>query len=187
MFSLAPTGRRQQCKTKEDLKIHVWIPLCDLLLSEMDHRFSATSYDMMRVIQAVMPTSPNFLNTTDLQPLLSHYAISVPEYELDCVKNFLLRKKEAGTTLTHVHDILENVSFEIFPAASRLYTLCLTLPVGSCTVERIFSVANRIKSRMRTSRHSNLTLLSFENAMAKQLDRNKILDIFKSSPRRLII
>jgi hypothetical protein len=44
-----------------------------------------------------------------------------------------------------------------------------------------------MRARMRTSRHSNLTLLSFENVMAKQLDRNKILDIFKSSPRRLII
>ncbi len=78
---------------------------------------------------------------------------------------------------------------DIFSNINALLRVMVTLPMTTCTVERLFSAAHRIKTRLRSSmstrRHNSLSLLSMEHELADSLDNEEIIALFNSKPRRL--
>ena len=87
-----------------------------------------------------------------------------------------------------IPEVLDRCPSDIFPNVSALLQAIITLPMTSCTVERVFSTENRIKNRPRASmgtiRLNNLSLLSFEREL---LDSWTMMKSPPSSnkPRRL--
>lgn len=84
------------------------------------------------------------------------------------------------------------------PSLIELWDACaadifpgMTLPMTSCSVERLFSATHRINTHLRasmvTERLNNLTLLSFERELIETLDYVKIISIFNSKARRLCL
>lgn len=96
-----------------------------------------------------------------------------------------------GQNYPSLMEVLDNCPGEIFPNVSALLRVVITLPMTSCTQERLFSTMNRIKTRLRVSvstpHLNNFTLLSFEQELSEPLDYDEIISIFNSKPRRLCL
>ena len=79
---------------------------------------------------------------------------------------------------------------DIFPNMNSLLRALLTLPMITCTVERLFSAVNRMKTGTRatmlTDRLNSLSLLSFERELTDSLEYQEILAVFSTRPRRLL-
>ena len=73
---------------------------------------------------------------------------------------------------------------------ARLAELALTIPLTVSSAERSFSTLKRIKDRLRSTmsegRLSDLSILSVEKKLAKQLNRDTIIDRFAGSKQRRI-
>ena len=88
-------------------------------------------------------------------------------------------------------EVLDSCNKDVFPRINSLIHVLATLPVTSCSVERLFSVVNRVKSKIRTTmvtdRLNSISLLMFEKELAEELDSDEIINAFKAEPRRLAL
>jgi hypothetical protein len=79
----------------------------------------------------------------------------------------------------------------IFPETYTLINIMMTLPVGTATVERSFSQMKMIKTRLRNrlsdENLARLMRIAIEGPEAELVDFDAILDIFKTSNRRIIL
>lgn len=86
-------------------------------------------------------------------------------------------------------EVLDICAPDIFPNLNKLLRVIITLPMTSCSVERLFSTAGRIKTDLRasmsTTRLNNLAPLSFEKELCDSLDYDEIISVFNAKPRRL--
>ncbi len=86
-------------------------------------------------------------------------------------------------------EVLDNCPMDIHSDINALLRVMVTLPMTTCTVERLFSNVYRIKTRLRSSmstrRHKNLSLLCMERELANSLDNEEIIALLNSKPRRL--
>lgn len=86
-------------------------------------------------------------------------------------------------------EVMDICAPDIFPNLNNLLRIIVTLPMTSCSVERLFSTSGRIKTHLRTSmctgRVNNLALLSFEKELCESLDYDEIISVFNTKPRRL--
>ncbi|KAF3850490.1 hypothetical protein F7725_012262 [Dissostichus mawsoni] len=102
------------------------------------------------------------------------FNISMTESELSVFLQHVERKRARGG--------------EVFPCVNGFLNALITLPMTSCTAERVFSSVKRIKtacrSTMLTPRLQSLCLLTFERDVAVTLDYDEVIDIFKSKPCR---
>ncbi|XP_043483555.1 uncharacterized protein LOC122512016 [Leptopilina heterotoma] len=100
-------------------------------------------------------------------------------------------KREGESTEVFLYRlILENTFKSSFCNAEIALRIYLTLMVNNCSGERSFSKMKIIKNRLRTSmgqnRLENLTLLSLENDILRNLSFNQIIDDFaKEKSQRL--
>ena len=74
--STASTGHRESLNSSESLKTNIYFPVLDHILSEIDCRFTQTNLDLMKSLQACHPSSSNFLEPSQLNPLASLYSLS---------------------------------------------------------------------------------------------------------------
>ena len=88
-------------------------------------------------------------------------------------------------------EVLDSCNKDVFPKINSLIRVLATLPVTSCSVERLFSVVNRVKSKIRTTmvtdRLNSISLLMFEKELAEELDSDEIINAFKAELRRLAL
>ena len=142
----------------------------------------------MRVVAAFCPSSPDFMDVKLLNSVSGGYGFTIPECEIDVFKSFLKRSTPTESTLFDVFNLADG---NIFPSIHQLLKILLTVPQTSVTVERLFSSVKRIKTRMRssmsTSRLSALTLLSFERATARNMDRSNIIEKFRRMKNRRLL
>ena len=106
----------------------------------------------------------------------------------NCLVSYILFACLVKKIYYFVYSLLDK---DIFPEIYKLYVFLMTLPSTSCTVERMFSTMNKIKTKSRfsmlTTRLSNLSVLSFENEITKDLDLDEIVNMFKKKSRRLLL
>ncbi len=90
------------------------------------------------------------------------------------------------TLIPTLVEVLDSCPMDIFSNINALLRVMVTLPMTTCTVERLFSAAHRIKTRLRSSmstrRHNSLSLLSMEHELADSLDNEEIIALFNSNP-----
>ena len=78
------------------------------------------------------------------------------------------------------------------PGLSTLAKICMTIPVGTASVERSFSQIKMIKTRLRNrlgeDNLSNLMKIAIESPESlADKDLEQIIDVWNEKPRRLIV
>ena len=181
--------------TSHDIKISVYYPILDSILSEIKKRFDNKNVDLMKAVQSCSPLSSEFLEMDRLMPLVESYGfIDKDLLRMECVlaKRTLADK---GQELETINDVLVAIiPFKAaFPNLVKLLQLSLTIVVSTAECERSFSALKRIKSYLRstmsTQRASNLTVLSIERKLSESLSLDEVVDLFaaKDKNRRIAL
>ena len=155
---------------------------------ELQARFGHDQLGVMRVVVSFCPSSPDFMDVKLLNSVSGGYGFTIPECEIDVFKSFLKRSIPTESTL---FDIFNLADWDIFPSIHQLLKILLTIPQTSVTVERLFSSVKRIKTHIRSSMSTSclsaLTLLSFERATARKMDRSNIIERLRLMKKRRLL
>ena len=107
--------------------------------------------------------------------------------ELDLWYSF---KKQVGFDIKKIDPENRLVESKIFPTIFDLFRIYLTFPIANSESERSFSVLKRIKNclrnRIEQDRLNELSLINIESLELKNLDVDKIIDIFARQKNRRI-
>lgn len=153
---MSTTGNRQEAAREpcETFRIGFFNPVVDRILSELKRRFSDQSLAVISSLSSVIcPSSPKFLNFTDILSLLAVYGEtcginkSLLEAEMSVALNLL--KNDLGDKLSasNMQTILSKLTPSIaFPNLLKCIQVALTIPVTSASCERSFSAMKLIKT-----------------------------------------
>jgi hypothetical protein len=158
---------------------------------ELNNRFQRDSYGIMKAAASLMPAPDARYQLDALREASGHYGIELDTSELNVFEQLLKRKMDGGLQFSSIMEVLDSCNKDVFPRINSLIRVLATLPVTSCSVERLFSVVNRVKSKIRTTmvtdRLNSISLLRFEKELAEELDSDEIINAFKAEPRRLAL
>ncbi|XP_050065897.1 zinc finger MYM-type protein 1-like [Aphis gossypii] len=166
-------------------KMHCFYPILDIIIVNMEKRFSPES---MEIAQSV----DNFLklNFNESLQFINHYkdlfGVSKDSLrsEMMVIKNTLKVNVDLEVLQNHLNSLN---SKQIFPNYYKLFNVAITLPINSATCERSFSAMRRLKTWMRTTmlqeRFSNLGIINIEKDI--NIDRVSVLNDFAKSNRRI--
>ena len=197
-YTFNPIVQRQVNTEKESFRTGSFIPVIDVLLSEVRRRFSKENCIIMKGIQAMNPSSPTFCEKYVVFPFASQYNCSTEDlqYEIPQLKRILERKRasseETPKSLMELTAFLEPYR-EVFHEMFKLCKIALALPVSTSSCERSFSVLKLIKTALRSTmtdeRLSNLGVLSVESKRAKAINLDEFVDAFakKHSNQRIML
>ena len=121
------------------MKVNLYFPVIDHILSEMGRRFSEKHMSLMISVQACDPTSPHFLEDTQLKSIASHYGHSHDLLSNECE---LARRSLSGQNIESesTMDVYRHLPLQAaFPRLVKLYQIALTLAVSTAQCERTFS------------------------------------------------
>ena len=105
----------------EDYRTHVYYATIDVLLEEMNNRFSELNLSLFTALDALLPTSTHFLDMSTLTPFLSHYSIgkTAVESEASLAKNFFLSDVTVTRVLRPILSMKHTISYLKFQNASQ--------------------------------------------------------------------
>lgn len=162
----------------EEYRTGVYFATIDVVLTELNDRFNELNLSLLCSLEALIPTSTEFLNATVIKPFLLHYELSEAGFisEAATASNYLLQQQ--GLNEYH-SDTLHKVYYHLsqvpgcFPTIITCYQIALTIGISSATAERSFSSLQRIKTYLRSTmnqdRLSNLALLYIERDLSSKL------------------
>ncbi|XP_042400760.1 uncharacterized protein LOC121990748 [Zingiber officinale] len=180
-----------------------WRPIqslvIDIILQEMDIRFSETTTDLLIYMSCLDPG--NSFSRFDVQKLvrLAHF------YEDDFSWNErMLVEQELETYIDDVRlderfegisdlgalakKIIETMKNRVFPLVYRMIELALLLPVATATVERVFSAMNIVKTDLRNrigdERMNDSLVVYIEKDVFNTVDNEPILQRFHNMESR---
>ncbi|XP_042456681.1 zinc finger MYM-type protein 1-like [Zingiber officinale] len=171
----------------------------DIILQEMDSRFSETTTDLLIYMSCLDPR--NSFSRFDVQKLvrLAHF------YEDDFSWNErMLVEQELETYIDDVRSderfegisdlgalakkMIETMKNRVFPLVYRMIELALLLPVATATVERVFSAMNIVKTDLRNrigDEWMNDSLVVYiEKDVFNTVDNEPILQRFQNMESR---
>ncbi|XP_042443829.1 zinc finger MYM-type protein 1-like [Zingiber officinale] len=171
----------------------------DIILQEMDSRFSETTTDLLIYMSCLDPR--NSFSRFDVQKLvrLAHF------YEDDFSWNErMLVEQELETYIDDVRSderfegisdlgalakkMIETMKNRVFPLVYRMIELALLLPVATATVERVFSAMNIVKTDLRNrigDEWMNDSLVVYiEKDVFNTVDNEPILQRFQNMKSR---
>jgi len=170
---------------------YLWGPVLETAVSEINRRFSSESQSVLKGICALAPGNPHFLNFEMIRPLAEQYKANVEDLQLELrqLKRMMDCKTEDGTVphfprklpcWISVHSS-RNTRMHFFETENLVRIAC-TIPATSAQAEKSFSCLKLIKTHIRTtmlsSRLSSLAMISMHPRRAKNLDLDKVVDIF---------
>uniref|UniRef100_A0A8C6SRB2 Zinc finger MYM-type protein 1-like n=1 Tax=Neogobius melanostomus TaxID=47308 RepID=A0A8C6SRB2_9GOBI len=168
-YLFTPIAQRQVSTEKESFRTGSFIPVIDVLLSEVKRRLSKENCVIMKGIQALNPCSATFCDKDVVFPFASQYNCNTEDlqYEIPQLKRILERKQSSGQetpkALIELTVFLEPFK-EVFHQMFKLCKIALALPVSTASCERSFSRLKLIKTALRSTmtdeRLSNLGVLS---------------------------
>jgi hypothetical protein len=189
-------GQREEISASSDINIstsgknrpiispwynQLYLPVCDLLIEQLEFRFDSDSLTMAKAVGAVL-----CCDNRGIQPLVQQYA-SVLQVNLHLLES----EMELFSSTDHSInlDVIQNELTEAaYPQYHRLVQLALTLPVGTASVERSFSAMRRIRNWMRLTmgqeRFSSLALLNIESDLTAALDPEQLVQMDASAGNR---
>ncbi|KAI4466306.1 hat family c-terminal dimerization region [Holotrichia oblita] len=175
MSTISSNTTIKRSRKNEDSKRRVALEVCDIIISEMHHRFSFSDH----LVISQLFYSDQFEN----------YKNNFPDNILNLVKkdypsiNFLKLKSElqviydrpdfrgSSGAVSLFQLFMNNNLSETFSETVNLLTLLCTLPMPTVERERCFSTLNRIKTFLRNTmgqdRLSALAMLSIEKSFIK--------------------
>jgi hypothetical protein len=161
----------------------LYLPVCDLLIEQLEFRFDSDSLTMAKAVGAVL-----CCDIRGIQPLVQQQAYaSVLQVNLHLLES----EMELFSSTDHSInlDVIQNELTEAaYPQYHRLVQLALTLPVGTASVERSFSAMLRIRNWMRLTtgqeRFSSLALLHIESDLTAALDPEQLVQMDASAGNR---
>ncbi len=80
-------GALSNLSDPEKLKINLFLPCLDRMLSEMEQRFSSLNGQILRGVQTCNPGSDSFLCKEHLRSLADHYSVDLKPEEVLVAKN----------------------------------------------------------------------------------------------------
>lgn len=176
----------QAIRTKEEFRLHVYIPIIERVLGELNRRFNANTPILLGII-SLQPEKDTFLNLEKLKPLVEHYQCDMDsvEAEIKLLPNTIRRyESQNGCVVNNLYqfvNLLEEYKLA-FHEIYKLAVIALTIPASSASCERTFSCMRRLKTylrnRMGSVRLSNLAVLAVERRIAMTLDMNDVVDKF---------
>jgi hypothetical protein len=183
-----PVGHRIVLDSAEAFRLHVYLPVIDCLIGELERRFSDTSVTVMLGVQALTPKHSSFLTKDKLEAFAKLYSGNNEDlgHEIYQLKRLLQRTEQDSSKL---FTMLELACFLqpyklAFHQVYRLLNIALVLPVTSAACERSFSAMKLIKSYLRSTmcdtRLSNIAVLSVESRRAELLSLDNFVDEFDS-------
>jgi len=180
-------GRRQVLQTKDDFRVHLFIPVLDRMLSELQRRFADETCSIYHGISALNPQSKQFLEEHRIAALATHYQASLQDLsaEIHTAKRLLERKSEttgvAVNTTLQLLILLEPYRDALYEL-HRLLVIACTLPATSAGCERSFStmklIKNYLRNRMEDDRLCNLGIIALNAERAMGLDLDIVVDKF---------
>ena len=172
-------GQCADMNNEDQYKTHIFYPIIDSILIEMNDRFSKTNIEILRGIAALLPDNQTFLDVEELKNLCVFLKcdISLMSNEIQVLKPMLQQTKSNDIIALY----FELLPFEkAFPTILSLLIGAMTIPVSSTTTERTFSKMKLIKTAARNSmldsRLSDLSVLAIERDFT--IDYEKIIDKF---------
>lgn len=175
-------GQRDSLNTSERLKVDIYFPVIDSMLSEMERRFSSIHLGIMKAIQACTPTSSHFLEVTELREMALFYGLKDDQLATECqLAVSTLSGKNLSSSMEVYQHILKLQT--AFPTLTKLLQIALTLAVSSAQCERSFSALKRIKTYLRTTmtdqRLSDVSILSIERDLSGKICFNEVMEQFE--------
>lgn len=165
------TEKNEEVTIKRYYRAHVYNPVIDSWVGELQRRFSEENREIMNSVQACCPRSGvNFLNPEKLLPLAARYNVEATVLLEEQCKQAL--HTLSGKELKGISDVLLhlNRNKKGFAIIVKLLTIALTLGVSTATCERSFSGLRRIKTYLRSSmsesRMNDLAILSIERDLS---------------------
>ena len=179
----------------------IFLAMIDLLIVEMNNRFSETSTTLLRCISCLDPgNSFAMFDHASLISLAEMYSDDFSVTDLDILKDQLY---------TYIHDVRRSGDFVncvnladlalrmvqtkrhlVFSLVYRLIELALILPVATASVERVFSGMNIIKTdlrnRMSDEWMNDLMVCYIEKQLFDSIDNEDILQHFQNMQNRRI-
>ena len=147
-----------------------------VLLTELNDRFSELNISLLHSLEALIPTSMEFLQNTSNRPFLLHYELSEASFSSESATAVTYLQQQGlkeynSNTFYEVYHHLSKVQ-ECFPTILRCYQIAMTLGVSTATAES-FSSLRRIKTYVRSTmiddRLSNLALRHIERDLSSKL------------------
>ena len=170
----------------EQLKVTLFLPVLDAMLSELERRFSDKNITHMRAIQACAPGSPHFLEASHIAPLADFYGLDKNALPMECS---LAKHTLGGKDLEELIDVLRELTplRTAFPILVKSIQIALTIAVSTAHCERSFSALKRIKSYLRSTmtqqRLVDLAILSIEKELSVNLSLDDVVHQFASKDK----
>ena len=108
-------------------------------------------------------------------------------------KTFYLAKKTQEDMASQLHElVITETLISMFPNLNTLASICLTIPIGTASVERSFSqmkvIKTRLRSRLGEKSLSHLMKIAIESPeKLSDSDLGNIVDIWYRKSRRIIV
>lgn len=174
-----------------ELKITVFYPLLDKLLSGINLRFKQDTFDLVDAM-ACMLTMNLSENTTKILSTFSKVSEEDLITELKLLKNYKNAMQLNGATSESVYEWIDWLkttgNSTVYTCVFKTLKMFTIIPVTSCTCERVFSkltiVKNKLRSTMGQERLESLLLLFTEQEMVSKVDLDAVIDEFNSMGNR---
>ncbi len=131
-------GKTASVKSDMDLR-QIWNIVLDAQISEMNNRFQENTYSIMKTSATCLPGSTLFGRRELLEPTCRLYGLAVEDAEFTVFIQHFNRKmqteKQRYPTLV---EVLDSCPMDIFSNINALLRVMVTLPMTTCTVERLF-------------------------------------------------
>ena len=154
----------------------------DRMLFEMKRRFSSSNMISMKGIDALTPSSENFLDEQTITEFANEYSSLVTvdfiTAEIANLKQMLKRTKDSDSegcpaSLLQFQCYVRRLR-DAFSEVDKLLTIACTLPVSTASCERSFSTLRMVKSYLRTTmqndRLQDLLVLGIHRSRASKLN-----------------
>ena len=172
---------------------HIYYEACDLLLSELEHRFQNQHIPSVLAIEQMLLKAAN---GSSYQNELSAVEVSCYKNDIDwadlsrhlpLLQDVVKKSNPILQNMTSIHSICEalnsnNVYKDMLPSVHSLLRLYMTIPITSATSERTFSALRRLltylRSTMTEKRLNNCLLLHVHKSYTDALDLTLIAKEF---------
>ena len=188
--SLESSGQRECLDNSEVIKVNIYFPVLDVMLSEIDRRFTRVNLGLMKSLQACHPTSPNFLDPSSLNIFALMYDLNTDFLISECMlAKRTLQGKELQSVVDVIHQVLPLAT--AFPTLKKLLQISLTISVSTAQCERSFSALKRIKTYLRTTmveqRLTDIALLSIERDLSCSINLEEVVTAFQRKDKNRTI
>lgn len=166
---MEPTGIHRT--TGEDELKRLYYSIIDLVVGEMERRFSERNSQMASALAALNPQADNFLDVEMVRPILDLSQSPVTDTEFQVAKEFLLSQKHGTRTIKEILSTY-HIQLNVMPSVLIAFKYALTFGTSTAMCENSFSILRNVFSdrrrRMLHQRKACLVQLAFERELTRK-------------------